>query len=48
MSNFSEKIQRIEKELFKILSNSTQAIYDLVLKYNDLRRLRRKRKRMTE
>lgn len=36
MSNFSEKIQRIEKELFKILSTSTQAIYDLVLKYNDL------------
>ena len=33
----SEQIQRIETELNKILARNTQAIYDLTLKYKDLR-----------
>lgn len=33
----SEKIQKIETELFKILARNTQSIYDLTLKYKDLR-----------
>ena len=33
----SEKIQKIETELFKILARNTQLIFDLSLKYKDLR-----------
>ena len=33
----SEQIQKIETELKKILARNTQAIYDLTLKYKDLR-----------
>ena len=33
----SEKIQKIQNELFSILARNTQSIYDLTLKYKDLR-----------
>ena len=33
----SDQIQKIENELFKILSRNTQGIYDLTLKYSELR-----------
>ena len=33
----SEKIQKIQNELFSILARNTQAIFDLALKYKDLR-----------
>lgn len=35
-SNYSERISKIETELFKIIADNTQQIYNLTMKYNDL------------
>jgi len=34
---YSEKIQKIENELYRLLSNTLQSIWDLPLKYKDLK-----------